>query len=129
MNQIVVATIGAIVAILTLVYNKNKELKIKERNIKEEKYIIFLKALISARSGKKEELANLTSTLQVINLIGSSDVVEKTSDFVEIMTSNKNIEKSQVELYNDMIKAMREDLYSKKYNKEFPQKLQFVVFE
>lgn len=129
MNQIVVAIIGAIVAISTLVYNKNKELTIKERNIKEEKYITFLKALISVKSGNKEELANLTNTLQVINLIGSSDVVEKTSNFVEIMTANKNIEKSQDELYNDMIKAMREDLYNKKCNKKFPQKLQFVIFK
>ncbi|MEG2832509.1 MAG: hypothetical protein RR923_07055 [Bacilli bacterium] len=129
MTQIVVATIGAVVAILTLVYNRRKELKIKERNIKEEKYTMFLKALISARSGEKEELANITSTLQVINLIGSSNVVEKTSNFVEIMTNNKNSQISQSELYNDMIKAMREDLYSKKYNKEFPQKLQFVIFK
>lgn len=129
MNQIVVAIIGAAVAVLTLVYNKQKELRIKQRNLKEEKYISFLKALINVKAGKTSDALEVTNTLQIINLIGSNEVIEKTYEFVEIMKGNKEkISKSQDELYSEMIKSMRKDLYGKRYNKKFLKELQLIIF-
>lgn len=129
MQEIAVAILGISGTVLTLVYNKQKEIKIKQRNLKEEKYIMFLKSLINIKNGAEGAKKDFIDTLQIINLIGSSDVVKKTSDFVQLMIDKSKVNKSQDELYDEMVKAMRKDLYGKKYNKNFPDKLSFVIFE
>lgn len=63
MQQIVVAILGIAGTVFTLVYNKQKELKIQQRNLKEEKYIMFLKSLIDFKAGIKEAKSDLTETL------------------------------------------------------------------
>lgn len=129
MQQIVVAIIGIAGTVVTLVYNKQKELKIQQRNLKEEKYIMFLKSLIDFKAGIKEAKSDLTETLQIIYLIGSNDVIEKTSEFIQLMIDKDKVSKTQDELYKEMVKAMRKDLYGKKYYKKFHNKLAFVIFQ
>ena len=60
--------------------------------------------------------------------MGSREVIEKTNNFVEIMI-NKKEDISQDKLYSDMVKSMREDLYGKKYNEEFPDELKLIIFK
>ena len=127
MQQIVVAILGIAGTVFTLVYNKQKELKIQQRNLKEEKYIMFLKSLIDFKAGIKEAKSDLTETLQIIYLIGSNDVIEKTSEFIQLMKDK--VSKTQDELYKEMVKAMRKDLYGKKYYKNHANKVAFVIFQ
>lgn len=145
--EIVVAIITAIVALFTLLINKSQERTIKQRNLKEEKYITFLSALISIKAGYGTS-RELIETIQIMNLIGSDEVVQATSNFIDLMISKKpagekatttefpateltDEEKKEIqdERYNLLIKAMRKDLYGEKSNKNFPSKLQFVVFD
>lgn len=129
MQQIVVAILGIAGTVFTLVYNKQKELKIQQRNLKEEKYIMFLKSLIDFKAGIKEAKSDLTETLQIIYLIGSNDVIEKTSEFIQLMIDKDKVSKTQDELYKEMVKAMRKDLYGKKYYKNHANKVAFVIFQ
>lgn len=142
--EIIAAIIAAAAAIITLLITKYKERSIQQRNLKEEKYISFLSALIALRAGYGTN-RQLIETIQVMNLIGNSSVVKATSDFIELIlekkaesgnksenTSNNpnkdlNKEEIQNERYIALIKAMREDLYGKNANKNFPNTLPFVI--
>jgi|GEM_PF-5729172 len=142
--EIIVALIAAFVAVFTLLYNKQRERHLNQRNLKEQKYISFLSALILLKGGYGTS-KELIETIQIMNLIGSSDVVQATSNFIDLMITKTTLSKDespsesepispeakqaiQDQRYNALIKSMRTDLYGKKCNKEFPSELPFVVF-
>ena len=127
---VVAAIIAALVGIISIVVTKAMEIRIKQRNIKEEKYIAFLSAFVSFAQGIDTNQV-LTETLQVIYLVGSSEVVRATKQFVELFDPAIYGEKpptheEQKAAYSTMLKAMRRDLYGRRVNKQYPDRLQIV---
>ena len=66
--EIIAAIIAAAATIITLLLTKYKERSIQQRNLKEEKYITFLSALIATKAGYSSS-RKLIETIQVMNLI------------------------------------------------------------
>lgn len=131
--EIIAAIIAAAATIITLLITKHKERLIQQRNLKEEKYIAFLSALIALRAGYATN-RELIETIQVMNLIGSSSVVKTTNEFIELILDKKGDSKNeelteeiQNKKYIALIKAMREDLYGKRINSNFPEFIPFVI--
>lgn len=134
-TDIIVALIAGIVAVITLVYNKRKELTMKQVEIKEEKYIAFLSSFISYRTSFDTK-QNLNETIQAIYLIGTPRVVNATNQFLNLFVGNadsgkpKEINKEeQDKLYSAMIQEMRRDLYGVRSIRKYPDKLSLIAFQ
>lgn len=137
MNQpwatIIVGLVSAVIAIGTLFYNSRANRKQQERTLKESQYIRFLTNLIACLAGYGNT-NEITENLQTINLVGSSKVVKETSTLIEKMLISQNLESKQFDkeeqdrLYSKIVKAMREDLYGKNVNDDFPNQLMMINF-
>jgi len=127
---IVAAVIAAFVGLFTLRINKNRDIEIKQRNIKEEKYVDFLSSFVSFKGGY-DTTKLLAETLQVIYLIGTSEVVNATKNFVELFDPNiykdGPTEDEQYRRYSILLQAMRKDLYGEKINEGYPEKLKTIL--
>lgn len=124
--EIVVAIVGAFVAILTAVVTnhltKKSQLKFKERKLKEEYYTNYVKA-ISNNVLMKDEHAELDDAQNRLILVGSAEVVRILMQFHDAIKplapplSGEEHDK----ILTDLIKAMRADLYgTRKINNGYP---------
>lgn len=130
----VVAVIGLFGSVLTYALNKKNDRKIKLRTIKEKQYIEFLGSLAEAKVAgcdEKHELnMRLSSGIQTIYLIGSKDVQRALHDFLSIFTESSPKHdrlKKQNELYSELIRVMKKDLYGKK--EVSLEAISFTVFD
>lgn len=112
---IVVAVIGAIVSVSTLVLGKIYEKKLELRKIKEEQYICFLCNIIKFKADKtdKEASLELSQRTQTIFLTGSKRVQMALRDYLAVLLDEKDIPQEVV--YGKLIQAMKLDLYGRKY--------------
>lgn len=132
--NIIVAIIAGLVTVITLVYSKWKEVRIQQRNTKEQKYVTFLSSLILAKTGDTKAFHDFNEVMQVINLVGSPRVVEKANAFLSFFTQKhtedaQTIQKMQGICYCELIKAMRRDLYGWRSNLRFPKMISLTILE
>lgn len=125
-NEIIVAIVGACVTIITAIITnyltKKNQLKFEERNLKQEYYTKYVKA-ISNNVLMKDEFAELDDAQNRLILVGSSEVVSSLMRFHDKNNpSARPISgKEHDELLTELIKSMRVDLYgSKKVNDGYP---------
>lgn len=125
-NEIIVAIVGACVTIITAIITnyltKKNQLKFEERNLKQEYYTAYVKA-ISDNVLMKDEFAELEEAQNRLILIGSSEVVSILMKFHDkIKPSSPPITgREHDEILTELIKAMRCDLYgTKKINDGYP---------
>lgn len=129
-----VASASTIITVfLTNYFSSRNELKMKSRDLKESKYIGFLKLIIDARGKFKDDenlqiTKELSETLQMIYLIGNDEVINSTKAFIDIF-KDSNAAKNQNILYSNMIKAMRKDLYGKRKVFNHPKELELMLFQ
>lgn len=131
-SAFIVAGLGLFGSVLTFALNKRSERKIELRKIKEAQYIEFLGSLAEAKAADNSEKHKinmcLSSRIQTIYLVGNKNVQNALHGFLNYFTNkaeepNKSIEKDkcnkpektkgQDELYAELIKAMKKDLYGK----------------
>ena len=124
--EIIVAIVGALVAMLTAVITnyltKKNQLKFEERKLKEEYYTNYVKA-ISNNVLMKDEHAELDDAQYRLILVGSADVVRILMQFHnKIQLSAPPISGEEHDrILTDLVKAMRADLYgTKKINDGYP---------
>ena len=124
--EIIVAIVGALVAMLTAVITnyltKKNQLKFEERKLKEEYYTNYVKA-ISNNVLMKDEHAELDDAQNRLILVGSADVVRILMQFHnKIQLSAPPISGEEHDrILTDLVKAMRADLYgTKKINDGYP---------
>ncbi len=124
--EIIISVISAAVTIITVTltnfFAKKNSLNFEKMKLKEDYYKKYLEALsynvneIDREKGKNE----LSFANNRLLLVGSVDVIMKLEIFSSfISTLEKNIDKHNA-LLTELIKAMRQDLYGKKYNKNYP---------
>ena len=124
--EIIVAIVGALVAILTAVITnyltKRNQLKFEERKLKEEYYTNYIKA-ISNNVLMKDEPAELDDAQNRLILVGSADVVRilmQVHDKIKPSAPPLSGEEHD-RILTDLVKAMRTDLYgTKKINDGYP---------
>lgn len=137
-DTIIVAVIGAVVSVFTVVAGKIYETKVELRKIKEEQYIGFLSNLISLRRASDNEEKTvkdeeLSIKVQTIYLVGSVGVQKALNEYLEIFKVN-NQSIAQDERYGRLIQEMKIDLYGRKFfflPKRFRSidKIQLTVFK
>lgn len=125
-TEIIVAIVGAFVAILSVVITnyltKRSQLKFEERKLKEKYYTSYVKA-ISDNVLMKDEHAELDDAQNRLILVGSADVVKILMQFHDLIKPSapplSGEEHDRV--LTELIKAMRADLYgTKKINDGYP---------
>ncbi|MFA5411371.1 MAG: hypothetical protein WC321_05895 [Candidatus Omnitrophota bacterium] len=134
--EIIVATIGllasAIAVSLTYFFTKKHQLKMEERRLKEEYYKSFIKALSDVAIDNKDEVAQkrLSEGFNSLIVIGGANVVEKLMEFHNfIRIENTNIPRNSEDwsvkhddILNELVKAMRTDLFgNKEIKNKFPR--------
>lgn len=114
---IIVAALGAVVSVLTLVLGKRYETKIELRKIKEEQYISFLSniAKLKAKEGitKEDEMLEVSMKIQTIYLVGNKGVQKALQNYLNVLVTEAK--DPQEKLYGKLIQSMKIDLYGKKY--------------
>lgn len=128
-DDIVVALIAGMATVITLIYNKRKELIMKQVEIKEEKYIAFLSSFISYKTNF-DTRQKLNETIQAIYLIGTPRVVKATNQYLELFVDKGGLDKEeQDKRYSAMVRAMRRDLYGIRSIRKYPDKLSLIAFQ
>ncbi len=134
-EAVIVAVIGAVVSVFTLVAGKIYETKAQMRNIKEEQYIGFLTniAKVKYAEGDEQKKAKeeLSIKIQTMYLVGNVGMQKALTEYLKIFSDEKL---NQEELYGNLIQAMKIDLYgrvfgvlSKKYRSI--DKIRLTVFK
>lgn len=115
-EAVIVAVIGAVVSVFTLVAGKIYETKAQMRNIKEEQYICFLTniAKVKYTNGDEQKKAKeeLSIKVQTMYLVGNVGMQKALTEYLKIFDeNNKNL--NQEEFYGNLIQAMKIDLYGR----------------
>jgi hypothetical protein len=134
-QEIVVACIGlfasVVVASLSYYFTKKSQLKIEERQLKEEYYRFFIKALSDVAIDNKDDEAQkrLSEGFNSLIIMANANVVRKLMDFHNfVKLENASITRDSEEwsikhdaLLAELARAIREDLFGKKEEiEEFP---------
>lgn len=122
-TTIIVGIVGPFVTCLTFVLGKWHEKKIEVRRIKEQQYIDFLTTFAKTKCNEQDNTdknnEELSVKIQTIFLVGSKDVQIKLQNFLNLFINIRNDEcdknKSQNELYGELIQSMKVDLYGRKW--------------
>lgn len=113
-EAVIVAVIGAVVSVFTLVAGKIYETKAQMRNIKEEQYICFLTniAKVKYAEGDEQKKAEeeLSIKIQTMYLVGNVGMQKALTEYLKIFNDEKL---NQEELYGNLIQAMKIDLYGR----------------
>jgi len=128
--EIVIAIIGTattiVTAILTNYFTKKNQLKFNERQLKEKYYLEYIEAIsrnINNITQNDTETINENHAFNRLILIGSEDMINKLYKFQDLRI--RHLKYNDVSEYNekydialnDLIKAMRKDLYCKEDKK------------
>lgn len=124
--EIIIAIIGTattiVTAILTNYFTKRNQLKFNERQLKEKYYFEYIEAIsrnINKITQNDDETINENNAFNRLILIGSEDMINKLYKFQDLRI--RHLKYNDVSEYNekynialnDLIKAMRKDLYGK----------------
>ena len=124
--EIIIAIIGTVTtivtAILTNYFTKKNQLKFNERQLKERYYLEYIEAIsrnINNITQSDDETINENHAFNRLVLIGSEDMINKLYKFQDLRI--RHLKYNDVSEYNkkydialnDLIKAMRRDLYGK----------------
>lgn len=124
--EIIIAIIGTattiVTAILTNYFTKKKQLKFNERQLKGKYYLEYIEAIsrnINNITQNDDETINENHAFNRLILIGSEDMINKLYKFQDFRI--RHLKYNDVSEYNekynialnDLIKAMRKDLYGK----------------
>ena len=113
-EAVIVAVIGAVVSVFTLVAGKIYETKAQMRNIKEEQYIGFLTNIAKVKYAKGDEQKKaeeeLSIKIQTMYLVGNVGMQKALTEYLKIFSDEKL---NQEELYGNLIQAMKIDLYGR----------------
>lgn len=124
--EIIIAIIGTattiVTAILTNYFTKKNQLKFNERQLKEKYYLEYIEAIsrnINNITKNDDETINENHAFNRLILIGSEDMINKLYKFQDLRI--RHLKYNDVSEYNekynialnDLIKAMRKDLYGK----------------
>ncbi len=113
-EAVIVAVIGAVVSVFTLVAGKIYETKVQMRNIKEEQYIGFLTNIAKVKYAKGDEQKKaeeeLSIKIQTMYLVGNVGMQKALTEYLKIFSDEKL---NQEELYGNLIQAMKIDLYGR----------------
>ena len=113
-EAVIVAVIGAVVSVFTLVAGKIYETKAQMRNIKEEQYIGFLTNIAKVKYAKGDEKKKaeevLSIKIQTMYLVGNVGMQKALTEYLKIFSDEKL---NQEELYGKLIQAMKIDLYGR----------------
>ena len=126
--EIIVASIGLLASAITVsvsyFFTKKHQLKMEERRLKEEFYKSFIKALSDVAIDNKDDEAQkrLSEGFNSLIVIASANVVRKLMDFHDfVRLENTTIPRNSEEwsrkhgiLLNELVKAMRQDLFGKR---------------
>ena len=126
---IIVACIAAFSSVGTIVITKYYERRFDRVKIKEKQYIDFLSNLTLYKAGYPEAKKAMNECTQVLYLVGNSDVVNSTKEFLEfLMAEGPHPKDKQDALYARLVRAMRSDLYGNKKNITFPDILGLTTY-
>lgn len=125
--NLLVPLISIVVAIvsagLSYYFAKRLQVNADERRLKEEHYKRFIEALSrNTIDDEKTSVDNLVVAINQMPLICSSKVaiaLESFKYYTARQNTNREIDKDN-QLLTELLKAMREDLYGDKVNKDFP---------
>ncbi len=131
--EVIVTSIGLLASVftvsLTYFFTKKHQLKMEERRIKEEFYKSFIKALSDVAIDNKDDEAQkrLSEGFNSLIVIANTEVVKKLMDFhnftsignITVPRNSEEWSKKHDVLLNELVKAMRQDLFGKK-EKQFP---------
>lgn len=128
--EIIIAIIGTVTtivtAILTNYFTKKNQLKFNERQLKEKYYLEYIEAIsrnINNITQNDNEAINQNHAFNRLILIGSEDMINKLYKFHELIIRHlryndvSEYDEKYITAFNDLIKAMRKDLYGKKDKK------------
>lgn len=124
--EIIIAIIGTattiITAILTNYFTKKNQLKFEEKQLKEKYYLEYIEAIsrnINNMADNDEETINENHAFNRLILIGSEDMINKLYKFQDLRIRHlkyndvSEYDKKYTNALNDLIKAMRKDLFGK----------------
>ena len=134
---IILAAIGLLASVITAslsyVFAKSREIAMKNRQLKEEHYREFMRAMSDVALDNKSHAAldRFADSMNTITLVGGGPVVHAVMELHDwIREGNTSVERNSEEwvkrhddLLNDVVKSMRMDLYGKhpNPNKHFPR--------
>ncbi|MGL5549776.1 MAG: hypothetical protein ACRDD4_08780 [Culicoidibacterales bacterium] len=129
-NPAVIITLSAGAAIIYSSVTKRAELKEQKRQNKMSQYLSFLEKLILLKQlegGNQQELEQvkvaLAVNIQLLNLVANKGVVESANQYLNCLkpecTGSGMF--TQEYYYNQLVLAMREDVYGKKHNKDMDE--------
>lgn len=136
-ETIIVAIIGAVVSVFTLVAGKVYETKTQMRKLKEEQYISFLTNIVKVKTSDGsdcvKEKEELSVKIQTMYLVGNVGMQKALKEYLEIF-SGDNIVENQDVLYGKLVQAMKIDLYGRVclfLPKKFRSidKIKFLIFK
>ena len=124
--EIIIAIIGTattiITAILTNYFTKKNQLKFEEKQLKEKYYLEYIEAIsrnINNMTDNDDETINENHAFNRLILIGSEDMINKLYKFQDLRIRHlkyndvSEYDKKYTSALNDLIKAMRKDLFGK----------------
>ena len=124
--EIIIAIIGTattiITAILTNYFTKKNQLRFEEKQLKEKYYLEYIEAIsknINNMADNDEETINENHAFNRLILIGSEDMINKLYKFQDLRIRHlkyndvSEYDKKYTNALNDLIKAMRKDLFEK----------------
>jgi hypothetical protein len=126
-----IALIGTATAVVTITltnfFAKKNELNLKERKLKEEYYISFIKAISESVVSHftDKSMDNLSDIQNKLLLVASSEVINRLmifNDYIKVYGPRPEFsEDKHDELLTELIKAMRKDLFlNQKINNDYP---------
>ena len=128
--EIVIAIIGTVTtivtAILTNYFTKKNQLNFNERQLKEKYYLEYIEAISKNMNSTEEsddETINENHAFNRLILIGSEDMVNKLYQCQDLKIQQlkynnvPDFNRKYTMALNDLIKAMRKDLYGKEDKK------------
>lgn len=128
--EVIIAIIGTVTtivtAILTNYFTKKNQLKFDERQLKEKYYLEYIEAISKNMNSTEEsddEIINENHAFNRLILIGSEDMVNKLYQCQDLKIQQlkynnvPDFNKKYTMALNDLIKAMRKDLYGKEDKK------------
>lgn len=128
--EVIIAIIGTVTtivtAILTNYFTKKNQLKFDERQLKEKYYLEYIEAIsknMNSTGESDDETINENHAFNRLILIGSEDMVNKLYQCQDLKIQQLkynnvlDFNEKYTKALNDLIKAMRKDLYGKEDKK------------
>lgn len=127
--EIWIAIIGGVLGLFSIAlsnyFSKRSSLNFEKMKLKEEYYKLYIESLSNNVNNLDRDKALQESAFAEnrLKLVASAEVLIKLNDFRKTTRLDSGFSKSNIEhdlAITELVKAMRRDLYGKKFNKNFP---------